>query len=388
MNGSAEANMAHIIPLPDTQSLLPPLLACLPTSFASSKPPPALLSLLSPILRQRLEVGTFQSSAHDSWLRLLCWDSSKAERLKEVVENSNFEPHPVSGELEVGDVERLCYKRFDAETLKAQIPLTDWDLTALYLWCTGSQEGNSWKLAELLPYDSDLSQDRSWNDSPAEANAKMPLMRQGTAQSIRTQLNGGGRSLSVPGQGLDAAEDDDDYWGQYDRSGGQTPARKASVNPQGATSEADYFAQYGNVQPAMDSYDPDEHHEEIGQSTLTGNHIQHTTNGQNHDRLESDVPAQRAMFDGLDGLDTEQDRGMEMSQPVPSSPSSRAGSDMVARLEERADAYSSSEIAIKQHISYSVKSIYRLAKGAGISRQEFEDMLQRELETLSILDRE
>jgi len=35
-----------------------------------------------------------------------------------------------------------------------------------------------------------------------------------------------------------------------------------------------------------------------------------------------------------------------------------------------------------------VKSMYRLAKGAGMSRQEFEDMVQRELETLSLLDRE
>ena len=37
------------------------------------------------------------------------------------------------------------------ETLKVQIPLSDWSLTALYLWCTGSEEGDCWKLAELLP---------------------------------------------------------------------------------------------------------------------------------------------------------------------------------------------------------------------------------------------
>ncbi|KAK5071761.1 hypothetical protein LTR64_004462 [Lithohypha guttulata] len=382
--------MAQIIPPPDTYSLLPPLLACLPTSFASSKPPPSLLELLSPILRQRLQIHTTSSSAHDSWLRLLCWDSSKAERLKEIVENANFEPHPASGELEIGEIERLCYKRFDPETLKAQVPLNDWDLTALYLWCLGSEEGNNWKLAELIPYDSDLSSDQTWSASLNEAEQKALL------ESLAVQpprVNGDNKSLSVPVQEEDG---DDDYWAQYDNTPGrtpgpQTPARKQSVNPQGsANSDADYYARYGSVQPAMDSYDPDEQHEEMGESTLNGNSMQHTLNGDSYSEPEPIEETRSQQFQDLSKLQIpeEDERAVEINHPMPSSPSSRAGSDTIARLEETADRYSASEIAIKQHISYSVKSMYRLAKGAGLSRGDFEDMIQRELETLSLLDRE
>ncbi|KAK5941521.1 hypothetical protein PMZ80_006800 [Knufia obscura] len=376
--------MAHVIPSPDPQSLLPPLLACLPTSFASSKPPPALLELLSPILRQRLTIFTSTGSSHDNWLRLLCWDSSKGETLKETIENANFEPHPSSGELEVGDIERLSYKRFDAETLKAQIPLNDWDLTALYLWCTGSEEGNAWRLTELLPYDSDLCQDQSWSTTPTQANeqATSQLSSLGNQPSYTK-----GRALSVPGQD----DDDDDYWAQYDKTPHNgTPARKGSVNPGAGSTEADYYAQYADVQPAMDSYDPDEHHEELGDSTLGRDSMpEPVTNSLHLQQQQSAVEESKQPTYDTRRLQIPEDEDVvHINHPVPSSPTSRAGSDTISRLEATADRYSASEIAIKQHISYSVKSMYRLAKGAGMGRQEFEDMVQRELETLSLLDRE
>lgn len=375
--------MAHVIPLPDPQSLLPPLLACLPTSFASSKPPPALLDLLSPILRQRLTIFTSTGSAHDNWLRLLCWDSSKAELLKETVENANFEPHPSSGELEVGDIERLSYKRSDAETLTAQIPLNDWGLTALYLWCTAGEEGNAWKLTELRPYDSDLCQDQSWSSSPTAANAEATSQLSSLAAPA-PQTNPGG--LSVPGQD----DDDDDYWAQYDNTPNtRTPARKASVNPAGlGSSEADYYAQYADVQPAMDGYDPDEHHQDMGDSTLAADHMPDVLKSSPHVRQDSVDEATQQTQEASRLHIPEDEDVVHINHPVPSSPSSRTGSDTISRLEATADRYSASEIAIKQHISYTVKSMYRLAKGAGMSRQEFEDMVQRELETLSLLDRE
>lgn len=369
----------NVVPLLDPQSLLPPLLACLPTAFASSRPPPALLTLLSPILRQRLQIFTSTNpSAHDSWIRLLCWDSSKTDALKDTIEEANFEPHPASGELEVGEIEKLSYKRFDAETLKGQIPLIDWSLTALYVWCTGSEEGDAWRLAELLPYDSDLSQDPSWYGSPAVADEK--AQAQGIHLSIQGAQPNKGR-LPTPGQN----DDDDDYWAQYDNAPERTPARKPSVNPLGpGASDADYYDRYGDVQPAMDAYDPDEQHEELGQSTLSGDNLHRMLSGDRALEKNVDDPSQNL-------ADLQIPRQMDdfpVSQPVPASPSSRAGSDTVARLERTAEAFSASEIAIKQHISYSVKSMYRLAKGAGIPRQEFEDMVHRELETLSLLDRE
>lgn len=377
------------IPSPDPQILIPLLLACLPTAFASHKPPPAFLTQLSPILRQRIDIHTSTGSAHDSWLRLLCWNNEKAEDLKEIIENAHFEPHPSSGELEVGEIEKILYKSFDAETLKAQVPLNDWSLTALYLWCTGGEGGDAWKLAELIPYDLDLVQDKSWTTSLAEASENFKV--QASHLSVQPQQNG--RRVSIQGYG-DDDDDDDDYWNQYDKSPGgrtpglQTPARKRSVNPNGSSTEAEYYAQYGDVQPAMDGYDPDEQHEEIGETTLNGNEIDNTL--QRNSRLDQEYREQQQVsqpnLDRLNIPDPEESK--HINQPVPSSPSSRAGSDTIARLEETADRYSASEIAIKQHISYSVKSMFRLARGAGLSRQDFEDLVQRELDTLSLLDRE
>lgn len=377
---------SNTIPVPDPQVLIPPLLACLPTAFASHKPPPAFVSQVSPILRQRIEIHTSTGSAHDSWLRLLCWDSEKAEELKETVENAHFEPHPSSGELEVGEIERISYKRFDLETLKAQIPLSDWSLTALYLWCTGGEGGDAWKLAELIPFDSDLSRDESWTSSLAEAKEGLKIQASHLAVQQSQQS---GRRVSI--QGND--DEDDDYWNQYDKSPGrtpglQTPARKRSVNPNGSSTEADYYAQYGDVQPAMDAYDPDENHEEIGESTLNGAGKDDAMKQNSHLYREF-KEQQNAPQQDLDRLHIpDSEDSIHINQPVPSSPSSKAGSDMIARLEETADRYSASEIAIKQHISYSVKSMFRLAKGAGLSRQDFEDLVQRELDTLSLLDRE
>src|ERR1700722_5722616 len=103
--------MVMYIPPPAPRDLLPPLLACLPTAFASSRPPPALLPLLSPILRQRVQLLSCES-----WLPLLCWDAHAASKLPGIIENIQLEPPPVSGEVELRDVETIQYRRLDPET--------------------------------------------------------------------------------------------------------------------------------------------------------------------------------------------------------------------------------------------------------------------------------
>ena len=88
-----------------------------------------------------------------------------------------------------------------------------------------------------------------------------------------------------------------------------------------------------------------------------------------------------------DSQDARNDEGVVVNQPVPSSPSSR-GSDTVARLEKTAQQYADSEVAIRQHISTSMKSMYRLARSSGMDREEFDRIVQRELETMNIFDRD
>ena len=366
--------MVQLIPTPEPHELLPPLLACLPTAFASYRPPPDLLPLLSPILRQRLSY----ISSSDNWLKLLCWDREKAESLWEQAEQSTFEPHPSSGEIEVGDVDSIKYKRLDEETLRAQVALSDWNFTPVYLWCSGSQEGDGWKLAELLPF---LESDDSWSPSISHANESSrerimsEALREGEASSSQRPKNAH----------LDVPKEEDDYWAQYDQSAGPTPMRKASVPPNQQTmSEADYFSRYGEeVQPAMDNHDPDEEIQngEHIQSSLNGNHAQ------DYQRLLSQHSnsSRPPPYQNYDGVDDEQEKSTEVIHPHPSSPSSR-GSFTVARLEDAAERHNASEIGIRQHISTSIKSMYRLAKSVGMEMGEFEGLVGREVEGLKVLD--
>jgi len=370
--------MVEIIPAPDPHTLLPPLLACLPTSFASPRPPPALLPLLSPILRQRLQLNTFGSS-RDNWSALLCWDAAKGEILKDKIEEAVFEPHPASGEIEVGDTGQITYKRFDEETLRAQIPLTDWPFTALYLWCTGSDEGNSWRLAELLPFDRDLQNDDSWSRSITEANesSKERLVNEALQEAEEATSSRSRRNLSLP------QAEEDDYWAMYDKTPGRTPARKTSIEPQhNGPSDDDYYARYSQVQPAIDEHDPDEEMEDVGGSSLDGSALQQLLSRHPEPHTDRSPPPYQGSLD-----DHLEEKGVEVNHPVPSSPSSK-GSDTVARLEEHAERYGASEIGIRQHIGTSLKSMYRLARSAGMDREEFERIVQRELETLSIFDRD
>jgi hypothetical protein len=360
--------MVELIPQPDPHALLPPLLACLPTAFASSRPPPALLSLLSPILKQRLSLITSHS---DDWLRLLCWNKEKANTLHDIIENTQFEPHPSSGEIEVGDIEPITYKRFDSETLRAQIALPDWDLTALYLWYTSGDDGSGWRLSELLPYDQKLTTDTTWSRTISEANES--YMERLVSEAL-DEADAANRRPSIRG-------DDDDYWAQYDKPSSQAPALKKSPAPNGNhTSDADYYAQYANVQPAFDNHDPSEEMEDVGESSLGGNALSYTLRQQAQPMDRSPPPYE-------DSQDARNDEGVVVNQPVPSSPSSR-GSDTVARLEKTAQQYADSEVAIRQHISTSMKSMYRLARSSGMDREEFDRIVQRELETLSIFDRD
>lgn len=382
--------MVELIPPPEPHSLLPPLLACLPTAFASRQPPPALLSLLSPILRQRLSLisSTFTSNTSDNWLRLLCWDSQKADSLKEVVERGTYEPHPASGEIEVGDVDTLKYKRFDQDTLRAQIRLPEWGLNAIYLWCAGGEGRPGWKLAELLPYEQNAAPDATWSNSITEADSSSRARIMSEALQDAEAAN---RKLSVGG--------DDDYWAMYDKTPERTPAVKRSPAPRPQASafrsrfgSEDYYARYGDVQPAMDNHDPSGEVEDARNSSLNGNTLEALLSRQNGHIPPSDPPAYEPQ-DSLHNHDDEDeeedgDDGVIVNQPHPTSPGSPTGSDAIDRLEATAERQAASEIGIRQHISTSMKSMFRLAKSAGIDREEFERMVHRELETLSILDRD
>jgi hypothetical protein len=310
------------------------------------------------------------TSSQDSWLPLLCWNSEKGQQLGGIIESASFEPHPVSGEIEPPEVVEIKYMRLDEETLRAQLPLSDLNLSVVYLWCVDDKDGGGtgWRVTELRPGGPNAEDAENWSNTVSEANED--ARKSHFADALR--------------EAEDGEEDDDDYWAQYDNTPGRTPAIKRSPAPLSmrtngdAGSDAAYYAQYNEVQPAMDNEDPSERMEGTEESTLNGNILEGIMRRQTQGGDDTRPPPY-----ALSGFDHDRQGEHEIINTRPSPPSSR-GSDTVARLEETVESQSTSEIGVRQHISTNIKSLYRLAKTTGMDRTEFERIVQRELEVLSI----
>jgi hypothetical protein len=162
------------------------------------------------------------------------------------------------------------------------------------------------------------------------------------------------------------------------------------------------------VQPALDAHDPDEENPAAGESTLNGNALSYTREPQTEpleasnlgpNGYDSSMPP--AYTNGLmngggvHGNDSavhlesiEQDRSANAEALNHPRPASSASTNSVERLERKAENYSQAELAIKQHISTDIKSLFRLARASGIDREEFERIIHRELEVLPMLEQE
>jgi hypothetical protein len=362
-----------------------------------------LLPLLSPILRQRLQL-----LASDDWLSLLSWDREAGSRLPQVIEKIEVEPHPASGEIEVEEPDQILYRRSDPETLHSRLELGEFGLLPTYLWCTGGESGSRWLLAELRGME-DADDGTEWFATMGEAN-EAGFRRKAVKSNRATQQP----ATLQPEPSQQEDEDDDAYWAAYDRTPGRTPQLKRSPAPMtnsrtqiGPTqSELEYFARYASeVQPALDAHDPDEENPATGESTLNGNTLSYTREPQTepletsnlgpHGYDSSMPPAfspDKTNGIGSNGTDAAehvenigQDDFSALNHPRPSS---SASTNSVERLERQAENYSQAEIAIKQHISTDIKSLFRLAKASGIDREEFERIIKRELDVLPLLEQE
>ncbi|KAK4696360.1 hypothetical protein P7C71_g1544, partial [Lecanoromycetidae sp. Uapishka_2] len=381
--------MVHYLPPPDYRSLLPPLLACLPTAFVSPRPPPALLPLLSPILRQRVQLlAATATSTSDSWLPLLCWETEPAQKLVDLVSESNaFELHPVSGEIDFGDVEDLKYRRLDEESLQARIAIPDMGLLVVYLWCQGDQDGggSGWRVSEVKALEGELDiAPQNWASTIGQADEEYQ-------EKIMDQALQHGEDNSIPlaSNNKDTANggennDDDDYWAQYDNTPGRTPAVKSPAPSSmlnrhtTAGTDADYYARYAQVQPEMDNDDPTENRNDLGESSLNGNIMTSSTRQPaQHDRFLAQDDSSLPNGSGAEPAD------LDLSHPTASSPRTR--STTISRLEDSAELQSVAEVAVKQHVSTSIKSLFRLCRSSGIERSDFDQMVKTELETLSMI---
>ncbi len=376
---------------PRAEELLAPLLASLPAASISPQPPTALLPLLSPILRQRVQLlSSTSTSSSEPWLPLLCYDSSQSSKLKSLVRNERFEPHPVSGEVEIDWETELStsYKRIDTETLQSLIMLHDLQLCVKVIWCTNDElgGGDGWRIGEVSVFN---PSDDEWgykSIGQAEDAFHSNSSTNNSLSSYNNRMNGT-NSLLTPE--AEQEEDDDDYWAQYDNTPARTPAPKESPAPPALSAvpraqvsvedEESYYAQYASVQPAMDNHDPDEAQQNGEVESSLG-----------RDEVAQELLQRRERQFSHPTVDQEHElHNSALTWSDPGSSTGSSGSDTVERLERRAAARESreqSETGIKQHIGTSIKSLYRLAKVAGIEREEFERIVRTELDCLALMD--
>lgn len=316
----------------------------------------------------------------------------------------------MSGEIDVGEVEPLQYRRLDEETLQCRVGAPGLRLVVIYLWCQADAEGggNGWRVCEVQPFnDEEGSEGIAWFstiDGAVEAGrGGVGGVRNGEDQS----LFGDGKESycgdTVPtiDGGAGGVNDDDDYWARYDNTPGRTPAltpgAKASPLPDQAagarsSSEADYYAQYAQVQPEMDGDDPSEDRKALGRSTLNGDAL--TSGMGDHQGRSGEVMSNgnhngavnghlHGIINGLniESLTDENWRGINHPAAAASTPS-------VERLQGSAELQSMAEVAIKQHVGASVKSLFRLCRSTGMNREEFDTMIREELEGLKMIDDE
>jgi len=413
----------HLPPTPEPRDLLPPLLACLPTTFVSPRPPPALLPLLAPILRQRASYLVAGNASEDGWIRLLNWDPERAAKLRPVVDELELEPHPVSGEIELDDLESIKYRRLDDETLQSRLDAAQFNLAPIYVWCESDEHGDTgpgWKLTELRALE-DVEDGTAWYNSVTEANDAA-----NTHSIAVPSVNATTAPAQQPAQAQaddeDNDSDDDGYWAAYDQTPGpsKNPSPKPPTNaaaPENtfsnrdrSSSELEYFARYGaEVQPALDAHDPDEDHPDLGQSTLNGTtqralstqpatqQPEPTSQEDTRSAWEKALHPYARTADAHDSAfatstDLPSTHDLDITAPRPISPTSSHSS--VEHLESRAAEMSQQrtnshvENAVRQHIATEVKSLWRLANGAGLDREEFERVIALEVQCIGMMDRD
>jgi hypothetical protein len=347
-------------------------------------------------------VKYLSQATEDAWLPLLCYDQAKVSSLAQIAVSEKFELHPVSGDVEVDWDSKVetRYRRIDEETLQALVNLREVGLRVKLVWCIDDQEGGGtgWRIGEATVLDSALAISGGPQEGWGSIEEAECQFKEATVQNTKKRSSDGGtdgtNGISDHSFHSEQSDDDDSYWARYDNSPGRTPAEKYTPardsSQSGAKDQGDedmYYAQYAHVQPAMDNHDPDE---------ATRNGDVETTLGKDeilrslHRDLEYHPKLSKSPRAWIEESPNAQlqphiGAGSQLIQPRPASSSSSTGEDAVSKLENTAATQGQNEIAVKQHISTTMKSLFRLARAAGIARCEFERLVKTELDVLSLI---
>ncbi|KAI5861768.1 hypothetical protein GGS23DRAFT_574832 [Durotheca rogersii] len=385
---------ASTIRQPDAQQVLGPLLPTLPAAALSTEPTDKVLPLLSPILRQRVQL--LSSSSQEPWIRLLCYEPAKVARLVEIAQSDRLHPHPVSGEVEVDwdyDADTR-YRRVDEETLQALVVLRDMNLAFRLIYCTGDPADDGWKVGEVSVAEKP-SPFSSFGgvSSINEAERQFHESKARGKLTTRTHAPAGDRSFLREQEEED--DDDDDYWARYDATPARTPAVKRSPAPEftygnRTTAEDDYYAQYDDVQPAMDNHDPDEEANldiapPLGLAARPSNPA--ASGSEEEDGELNETQGAWTLAEPPRSPSTHSRRNEDDPLLIHPRPASSASSNAsVEKLEAAAAKQELNDFGVQQHVSRSIKSLYMLSRASGIDREEFERLVKTELDTLALME--
>lgn len=302
----------------------------------------------------------------------------------------------MSGEFDFGDVQELLYRRLDEETLHARVAIPELGLMVVYLWCgrVHGGVGTDWKVSEVKMVEKFPAETtNAWSASIPEAEVKW---RQKVAKNGPSEISSIPTIHESHSAQSGAIEDDEDaYWARYDftlrRSPGPRPPEINQTDPARTTLDAsraglttsddEYYARYEKIQPAMENDDPSQDRKVLGESSLNGNAVVPPT-----DEVPSSPPygsLRLSLRHTMTGSEAKPEDSLINHSPASST--SRA-SPTVARLEESAETISHGEMAIRQHVSTTIKSLFRLSRAAGMHRHEFDELVRTELDTLGLLE--
>ena len=391
--------MFQEVPTPDTHRLLPPLLACLLTAFVSPQPPSALLPLLSPVLKQRVQI---LSDGCSSWLPLLGWDEATTKEVSTVIQNYTFELHPVSGEVELGDPYPPLFLRCDEETLQARIALRDLDLEVFYLWCAENDEGGEcgWRISDLgVAKDDHHHLLKDWHSTVAAANTAFLCSRvqEASQPAPAEEPFFGASDEKVELSGNDDGEDA--YWSRYDKVTRKEAADNTALAPQTFVAEANeqenpsdnaYYSQYEDVQPMLDADDSTQVNEPASHNKLVGKVLGPGSSGD----LKTNTKLTGLEAFGCEpsshrSIERSHTRSSETEQPVqqpnPTRPIvvSAKSSTLARKLENNEASRSILEMGVREYITSTVTSLQKLALIGGIGTEDFTELMKAEIEHLS-----
>ncbi|KAF3923038.1 hypothetical protein ABW20_dc0104468 [Dactylellina cionopaga] len=404
--------MVLSIPSPSLTDLLPPFLSHIPASFASPKPPPSLPPLLTPLTRSRLTHLSFNITSSDSsWLSLLTWspNPSDGQSLHEHLSSQDYyflhqTPSPNTFHCK-------GFRRLDAETLQSLISIPEIELLVLYQFTTddllseSGDIGNAWKVHDV----------RLADDEEALLPAGIfHASIEAAEEEFRTNPRASSSSIVASGNtGASAVEedDDDDYWGRYGEEDTESSAGDHHDHPAATVSqqhspvqiaasvlarrmlqednedreEDEYFARYANVEAVLDKPSsettavPASASREVDRRDSVSTAQTSTSVTFDHHNLSTPLTAFTNPSTKVSPIVTTISQPQQQSQMW-------ENRKVVADLEDAAAVHTQGEVAIQQHISTSIKSLYRLWKAGGMDGEEFGRFLEREVEVLKVVE--